>query len=329
MSTNKKRIMVSDSMSAAGWEILASRDDVEGVKFPYMIGRDEFQALLRAQNGVHGMILGMTRIADAELDAAQGLQVIARTGVGYDAIDVPALSKRRIPLMVVGTANSPSVAEQAMFMMLQLVKRGAELDALCKGGNWAQRLTYLPGDLFEKIVLIIGFGRIGTRTAKRCQAMDMRVLVHDPYVPAATISAAGCEPVTDLDAAVAQADFITLHCPKTQETTGLFDTARIARMKKTAFLVNTARGGLVDEAALHAALTSGVIAGAGLDVLDREPPDPANPLLKLPNVIISPHIAGVTKEAAARMAVQAVRNVLSVFDGAPVRDNVVNPEIYG
>jgi D-3-phosphoglycerate dehydrogenase len=184
-------------------------------------------------------------------------------------------------------------------------------------------------DLYGKTVLVVGFGRIGTRSAKRCQAMEMNVLVYDPYVAAETIKQAGCEPVSDLDAAVTRADFITIHCPKTPETVGLFDAKRLARMKPTAYIVNTARGGIIDEPALHAALTSGKIAGAGLDVLAKEPPDNDNPLLKLPNVIKAPHMAGVTAESMDRMAVQAAQNVLSVFDGQPNRDNTVNREIYG
>jgi D-3-phosphoglycerate dehydrogenase len=253
--------------------------------------------------------------------------VVSRIGVGYDTVDVPALTRHKVPLMIAGTANSPSVAEQAMHFMFALAKRGAELNAMVKANRWADRFKTLPVDLINKTLLIVGFGRIGTRVAKRCLAMEMAVLVYDPYVNAAAIRAAGCEPVADLDAALPRADFVTIHCPKTDETVGMFDTARLQRMKPTAYLVNTARGGIVDEKDLHAALTSGVIAAAGIDVLDREPPDPDNPLLKLANIITAPHMAGVTVESIDRMAVQAVRNVLSVFDGAPIVENVINPEV--
>jgi D-3-phosphoglycerate dehydrogenase len=200
---------------------------------------------------------------------------------------------------------------------------------MVQANRWAERMTALPTDLIGKTLLIVGFGRIGTRVAKRCLAMEMNVLVYDPYVTAESIRAAGCAPVADLDAAVARADFVTIHCPKTPETIGMFDAARLKRMKPTAYLVNTARGGIVDEAALHAALTGGVIAAAGLDVLDREPPDPDNPLLKLANVIAAPHMAGVTRESMDRMAIQAARNVLSVFDGRPIVENIINPEVLG
>jgi len=269
------------------------------------------------------------RFGEAELAEAPRLQVVARIGVGYDSVDVPALTKRGIPLMVVGIANSPSVAEQAIFFMMTLARRGAHFDALVKEGRWPERLKVKPVDLLGKTALIVGFGRIGTRTAKRCLAMEMTVLVYDPYVPAESVRAAGYEPVGDLDAAVAHADFVSIHCPKTPETLGMFDAARLRRMKPTAYLVNTARGGIIEETALHAALSEGRLAGAGLDVFALEPTPTDNPLLKLPNVVTAPHMAGVTVEAVARMALAAVRNILSVFDGQPIRENVINQEVLG
>ena len=156
----------------------------------------------------------------------------------------------------------------------------------------------------------------------------MTVIVYDPYLAAETMRAAGCEPVSDLDAALPRADFVTIHCPRSAETIGMFGAARLQRMKKTAYLVNTARGGIVDEGALHAALTAGTIAGAGIDVFDPEPPPPDHPLLQLANLVTSPHMAGVTRESIDRMAAQAAYNVLSVFDGKPIRENAVNPEVF-
>ncbi|HRD76796.1 MAG TPA: NAD(P)-dependent oxidoreductase, partial [Hyphomicrobiaceae bacterium] len=169
--------------------------------------------------------------------------------------------------------------------------------------------------------------RIGTRTAKRAAAMEMTVQIYDPYVKPEVIKAAGYEPVKDLDAALPRADFVSIHCPKNAETKGMFDGKRLALLKPTAYLVNTARGGLIDEIALHKALTTGKLAGAGLDVFDSEPVKPDNPLLKLDNVITAPHMAGVTLESVDRMGQQAARNVLSVFDRAIIRENVVNQEI--
>lgn len=329
MATNKKKILVTESFSAKGRALLNERDDVEMVEFPNMISAKDFDAMLKAQAPVHGVALGATRFGEAELEASGGIKVVTRIGVGFDAVDVPALSRRKVPLMVAGTANSPSVAEHALFMMLTLAKRANELHSLVKNGTWAQRLGVLPFDLFGKTVLIVGFGRIGTRTAKRCLAMEMQVLVYDPYKPADDIRAAGCEPVADLDAALPRADFVSLHCPKTAETVGLVNAARLKLMKPTAYLINTARGGIVDEKALYEALVSKRLAGAGLDVFAQEPPSVEHPLFGLPNVITAPHVAGVTREAVDRMSEQTARNLLSALDGAPIRENVINQDVLG
>lgn len=329
MATNKKKVLVTESFSAKGRALLNERDDVEMVEFPNMISAADFEAMLKAQAPVHGVALGATRFGEAELKASDDIKVVTRIGVGYDAVDVPALSRRKVPLMVAGTANSPSVAEHALFMMLTLAKRANDMHALVKNGTWAQRLGMLPFDLFGKTLLIVGFGRIGTRTAKRCLAMDMQVLVYDPYKPADAIRAAGCEPVADLDAALPRADFVSIHCPKTPETVGLFNAARLKLMKPTAYLINTARGGLVDEKALYEALVGRKLAGAGLDVFAQEPPSVDHPLLGMPNVITAPHVAGVTREAVDRMSEQTARNLLSALDGAPIRENVINQDVLG
>jgi D-3-phosphoglycerate dehydrogenase len=327
--TNKKRLFVSSFLGAGGRNVLSEREDVETIFFPGASSTDDLNALLRAQGDVNGIIVGLTRIGEASIEASSALDVVARIGVGFDTVDVAALTRHGIPLMTVGIANSTSVAEQALFFMMTLAKRGAHFDAMVKESRWKERLDLMPVDLAGKTVVIIGFGRIGTRIARRCVAMEMTALVYDPYVAAEAIRAAGCEPVSDLEAALPRADFVTIHCPRAPETVGMFNAARLARLKPTTYLVNTARGGIVDEAALHAALTGGVIAGAALDVFDKEPPDADHPLLKLPNVIVAPHMAGVTRESIERMAIQAARNVLSVFDGRPLRENAVNPEVFG
>jgi D-3-phosphoglycerate dehydrogenase len=327
MTTNKKKLLITESMSQQGWALFRERGDIETVEFSNLISAADFTKLLQAHAPVHGVALGATAFGENELTDSKDMKVVARIGVGYDAVDVPALSKRDVPLMVAGTANSPSVAEQAVFMMLTLAKRAVELHALVKDGKWGTRLAVLPFDLFGKTLLIVGFGRIGTRTAKRCLAMEMNVLVYDPYKSPDEIKAAGCEPVTDLDAALPRADFVSLHCPKTKETNGLMDAAKLARMKPTSYLVNTARGGIVVESALYDALVAKKLGGAGLDVFEQEPPPIGHKLFDLPNVIIAPHVAGVTREALNRMGEQTAKNMLSVLDGEPIRINVINQEV--
>jgi D-3-phosphoglycerate dehydrogenase len=327
MATQKKKLLLPSTMKRAGWEVVAARADVEAVAFDMSIAPQEFHRLLADADGV---ALSLTPFGEPEVRAAARLQVVARHGVGYDLVDVPALTRQRIPLLVAGTANSPSVAEQALHFMLVLAKRSAALDAMVRERRWGQRLLdTLPIDLVGKTLLVVGFGRIGTRVSKACLALGMTVRVYDPYVPAAAIAAAGCIAEADLDIALAQADFVTIHCPRTPETTAMFGAQRLARMKPTAYLINTARGGIIDEVALHAALTEGVIRGAGLDVFEREPPHEDNPLLGLPNVIVAPHMAGVTQESTDRTAVVVAENLLSVLDGKPKLENVVNPEVFG
>ena len=329
MTTNKKKIFITESFSQSGRALLRERDDLDLVEFSNMISAKDFEAKLKEHAPVHGVALGATAFGEAELEASLDMKVVTRIGVGFDAVDVPALSRRKVPLMVAGTANSPSVAEQALFMMLTLAKRAVEMHSIVKGNNWAARLGMLPYDLFGKTVLIVGFGRIGTRTAKRCLAMEMNVLIYDPYKSAAEIKAADCEPVSDLDAVLPRADFVSIHCPKNPETIGMFNAARLKRLKPKVYLINTARGGIVVEAALYDALVSGKLAGAGLDVFEQEPPPKGHSLFELPNVIMAPHMAGVTREAVDRMSEQTARNLLSALDGEPIRQNVINQDVLG
>jgi len=322
MTMSKKKLLLPETMARTGWEFARSRADVDAIPFSPTAPNPEFRRLLHDAEGV---ALTSTPLRAADIEAAPRLRAVGRIGVGYDAVDVEALTGRGIPLMTCGTDNSPTVAEYALFMMLSLAK-GATMDALPRAGRWAERYNFLPTELLGKTLLIIGFGRIGTRIAKRCLAMDMAVEVYDPYVPAEAVRAAGCKPVADLDAALPRADFVTVHCPKTSETTNLFNAARLARLKSSARLINTARGGIVDETALHAALASGKLAGAGIDVFSPEPPLTDNPLFTLKNVIVAPHMAGNSRESLDRKAVTVVRNLLSVLDGAPRMEYVVNPE---
>ena len=324
MAANRKKLLLPSAMSQAGWNVARAREDVETMGFEDLIPEADFRALLADTDAV---LLWGRPFRAADIAAAPGLQAVSRIGVGYDAVEVPALTARRIPLFIAGTANSVTVAEHAVYFMMHLAKRGFDQHAIVREGRWREKMSAPIVDLFGKTLLIIGFGKIGTRVAARCLAMEMTVLVHDPYVQEDAIRARGCIPAPDLDAALGRADFVTIHCPKTPQTLGMINAARLACMKKTAFLVNTARGGIIDEPALTAALTSGALAGAGLDVFVHEPIEPENRLPHLHNVITAPHMAGVTLESLDRMAVTAVQNALSMLDGRPNTENVVNKEV--
>ena len=325
MPSNKRRVMLPHTMGREGIEVIRSRDDIETIIYPTGISQAE---LLPQLADIAGIALSGTPFRQTEIDASPAMQAVARIGVGYDAVEVPALTARRVPLLTAGTANSTSVAEQAFHLIIALAKKHRAMHAMVTDYKWHDRHGVPPMELSGKEILIVGFGRIGTRTARRCAAFDMTVVIHDPYIKQDSIRSAGYRIADDLDAALPTADIVCIHCPKTPETVRLFNVARIGLMKKGAFIVNTARGGIIDEPALFKALTSGHLAGAGLDVFEQEPTPADNPLLGLESVISSPHMAGVTVEAIAAMAVATANNILSVLDGSPNRENTINPEVY-
>jgi D-3-phosphoglycerate dehydrogenase len=328
MSTgkNRKKVLIVGWMPQAGIEVLKKRDDVDYEVLPIAEVAGSYHSKLRE---AHAVTLGGTPYRQAELDVSPVMEVVARLGVGFDQVEVPALSKRKIPLMTTGIANSVSVAEHAMYMLLASARLTRKMDRFVRENAWGQRLSDLPVDLAGKSILVVGMGRIGSRTVKRCVAFDMDTYVLDPNISAADIEKAGARKVTDLKAILPKVDFVSIHCPKSPETINMFNAETIGLMKPDAFLVNTARGGIINEEALYTALTTGKLRGAGLDVLEREPPDAAHKLFALDNVIFSPHMAGVTREANDRMAIAVMENILSVFDGRPIVAHCVNKEIYG
>ena len=261
------------------------------------------------------------------IDAGRGLAIISRHGVGYDAVDIGAAAERSIPVTITPLANSVSVAEHAMFMLLALAKSARENDTAVREGRFeSARTSMKPLDLAGRNLLIIGFGRTGSRVAPRALGFGMHVHAYDPYVDRAVMEAAGCTAVDDVHAVLPEMDAVTVHTPLNDETRGIIGAKELASMKRTAFVVNTARGGVVAEDALIAALEGQRIGGAGLDVFEAEPapPRPDHPLLAFDNVIVSPHCAGVTVESSMRMAEYAVRNVLDCFDGRLDPEVVVN-----
>jgi len=274
-----------------------------------------------------GLIVRGTPVDEALLAKAGRLRVVCRHGVGYDLVDVPALSKRSIALMITPEANAASVAEHALMMMLSLARNVVPVSAAVRRGEWRVRGQSGTFELGGRKVLVVGFGRIGTRVARLCAAFGMRVAVHDPFIPAGTIRGAGYEAVVDRDAGLAEADIVTVHVPANDQTRGMVNAAFLARMKPGAAFVNTARGTLVDEAALEAALRSGHLAAAGLDVLRVEPMVQGHSMLDLDNLIVTPHVAASTAEGLRRMAWDSAGNVMDFLAGRPDRDAVVNGEV--
>jgi D-3-phosphoglycerate dehydrogenase len=262
------------------------------------------------------------------IERAGRLKVVSRHGVGYDNIDVEALSRRGIPLAIAADANATAVAEHTLFFMLALAKQALRYDRATREGGWAVRNSLDAVDLMGRRVLVMGFGRIGREVARRCAAFGMAVMVYDPYVQANLIEAEGAfRSVPDFQAVLPETDVLTVHMPLGEGSRGLIGARELAALPDHAFVINAARGGIVDEAALHDALTTGKIAGAGLDVFDQEPPPSDHPLFALDNVILSPHSAGLSKEAAIRMAISTAKNVLAGIDGKLDPWMVVNREV--
>ena len=261
-----------------------------------------------------GLVIRTQPLTAATIAMGTRLKIVSRHGVGYDAVDVAALTARRIPLCIVGDVNSVSVAEHAMMLILAAVKRLVVSDnAVRDPAQWEWRNRLESGEVSGKRLLIVGFGRAGRHLARMAAGFDMVISAHDPYLAENSWPAGLVRNAPDLLAALADADIVSLHVPKGDRP--LIGAAELAVMKRSAVLVNTARGGVVDEAALALALRSGQIGAAGLDVFETEPPLADNPLAQLRQLVLTPHIAGLTQESAARMAVASVQNVLDFFAG--------------
>jgi D-3-phosphoglycerate dehydrogenase len=316
-------IVVADPIHADGIERLATAPDVT-LDHP---GTANGEALADRLRHADGLIVRGTPVDEALLAKAERLRVVCRHGVGYDLIDVPALTRRGIALMITPEANAASVAEHALMLMLNLARNVGPVSAAVRRGEWRVRGQSSTFELGGRRVLVLGFGRIGTRVARLCAAFGMQVMVHDPYLPAGTIRGAGYEAVKDRDAGLARADIVTLHVPANAETRGMVNAAFLSRMKPGAVLVNTARGTLVDEAALEAALRSGRLGAAGLDVLRVEPMVQGLSMLELDNLVVTPHVAASTAEGLQRMAWDAAGNVLDFLAGRVDHDAVVNGEV--
>jgi D-3-phosphoglycerate dehydrogenase len=285
------------------------------------------ETIAAAMPKADAVIVRATPINRAFLAHATSLRIVARHGVGYDAVDVPALTERGIPLTVTPDANATSVAEHAMMLLLNIARQTRFYDAATRDLRWSSPPVPATFDLAGRTLLVMGFGRIGGRVARLATAFGMKVLVRDPFIPQNTIKGAGFIPVKDLQAGLAEADVVTIHLPSNEKTRGSVNGEFLASMKRGAVLVNTARGTLVDEKALAGALTSGHLAAAGLDVFWEEPASPDNPLLKLPNVICTPHTAAATDQSLRRMALSCAESILQVFDGKLDPDVVINQEV--
>ncbi|MBA4489392.1 hydroxyacid dehydrogenase [Paracoccus sp. S1E-3] len=273
-----------------------------------------------------GILVRMGRIDERIFEAAPQLRVISKHGVGVDNIDVDAASARNIPVIVASGANAVSVAEHAIALLFAVAKQIVPLDRSLREGRW-EKPGFQGRELAGSTLGLIAFGAIARQTARYAKGLGMTVLAHDPFARDEVFAAEGVTRAPDLDAMLAASDIVSLHSPLTPQTRNLINAERLALMRPGAIIVNTARGGLIDEDALLAALRAGHIAGAGLDSFAKEPADPDHPFWTEMRIVATPHIGGVTSAANLRVGVEAAQGIVDVLAGAPVpQTRIINHE---
>ena len=311
-------LLVAGQLHPAGMALLESAREVT-YDYVEKVSEESYAPFI---DKADALVIRTQPLSAATVAKAGRLQIVSRHGVGYDAVDVAALNARGISLCVVGDVNSISVAEHAMMLILAATKRVIRADRSIREANWGWRNKLEAGDVAHKRLLILGYGRAGRRLARLADAFEMEIRAFDPFLLKGTWPQGPATPVKTLEEGLAWADVISVNMPKVGPP--LLGEAEFAVVKPGVVIVNTARGGIVDEAALASALTDGRVAAAGLDVFDNEPPARDHPLLAFDQVVLTPHIAGLTLQAAERMAVASVQNVLDFFAGHLDPDLIVN-----
>ena len=243
------------------------------------------------------------------------LKVISRHGVGYDNVDLNYIKKNNISLLITATANAVAVAEHVICMMLSISKNVNTYDNEVRYGNFKKNSSKIETlELFNKEILILGFGRIGRSLIKRCRGFDMKVKVFDPFVSNDIIEKSEGIKIDNLDDGLKTCDFLSLHVPLTEKTKNMIDYSKLKKMKKNVIIINTSRGGIINEIDLDKAINDEIIFGAGLDVFEKEPVDINNPLLKNKKVLLSPHSATFTNECKSRMSLETTKNIIDFFE---------------
>lgn len=315
------RILVSDSLSEEGIQILKDA----GFEVVYKPGLS-VEELKKEIADVDGLIIRSgTKVTKEILESAKRLKVIGRAGTGLDNVDIATANEKGIVVMNVPGGNTLSAAEHTLALLFSLARKIPQANASVKEGKW-ERKKFMGVELNGKILGVIGLGRIGSIVAERALCMKMKVIAYDPFVTPDFASKKGIELVS-LEELLSRADFITIHTPLTKETYHLLNRDTLSKVKKGSYIINCARGGIIDESALYEALVSGHIAGAALDVFEKEPPDPDNPLLKLDNVIVTPHLGASTVEAQKVVAIEIAKQVVDYLLYGIVRNAVNVPSI--
>ncbi|MFN8565261.1 MAG: hydroxyacid dehydrogenase [Anaerolineae bacterium] len=314
-------VLVPDNVHPSALDVLNNAEGLQ-ITAPGQMKRDELLAALPTADAL--IIRSASKIDAEALAAATKLRMIARAGVGVDNVDIPVATQRGIVVMNTPDGNTVSTAEMTFGLMLALARNIPQAHASLASGKW-DRKSFGGVELRGKTLGVVGFGRIGRAVAKRALAFEMTVLAYDPYIPADVAADLGVE-LVDLDTIYKNADFISLHAVLTDETRDMVNTTTIARMKDGVRIVDAARGALINEADLAEAIKSGKVAGAALDVYPTEPPPADDPLIGLPNVIHTPHLAASTEDAQIVVAVDAAKLVVDALLNGKYA-NVVNPDV--
>ncbi len=316
------RVLIADKLETAGLELLA-REGLEVDNRPGLKGA-ELQAALQAADAV--ICRSQPKITAEMLEHPGKLKCIARAGVGVDTIDVPAATRRGVVVMNTPSGNTVSAAEHTVALMMALARNIPAADAKMKAGGW-DRNTFVGTQLAGKTLGVVGLGRIGQEVARRAAGLDMKVMGFDPFVSSARVAELGLIPAANLDALLPEVDFLTLHIPLTPETKHLINARRLGRMKKSARILNVARGGIIDEQALADALKAGTIAGAAVDVFAVEPTPADQPLRGAPNCVLTPHLGASTAEAQENVALEAAQLVADYLLRGQVANAVNMPSV--
>jgi len=317
------RVLVSDSLAPQGMEVL--RRYAPRIQFDSKTGLKpaELAAVIGPYDAL--VIRSSTKVTSEIIDSAKSLKVIGRAGVGVDNVDLEAATRRGIVVMNSPSGNSVTTAEHAITMMMALARHIPAADASLRAGRW-ERNKFTGTEVCNKTLGVIGLGNIGRIVADRAIGLKMKVLGFDPFFTAEAAARVGVE-LASLEQIFERADFITVHTPLTDDTRGMIGAAAFAKMKKGVRIINCARGGIVDEAALAEALGSGKVAGAALDVFVEEPPPADHPLLKLGNVIVTPHLGAATNEAQVQVAVDIAQQIVDFLLGGVARHAVNIPAL--
>jgi D-3-phosphoglycerate dehydrogenase / 2-oxoglutarate reductase len=310
------KVLVADEMSKAAVELMSKA----GLKVDVNTGLPPEQ-LAEIIGQYHGLaVRSATKVTPAIFARASSLKIVGRAGVGVDNIDVKTATEKKVQVINTPSGNAIAAGELAIAYVFALARKIPQASASTKKGEWEKK-KWMGVEVTGKTLGVVGFGNIGRQVAERGVGVKMKVLAHDPVLPAGTTPPPGVDLVT-LDDLISRSDFISLHLPLIPTTKNLFDAGALARMKKGAFLINCARGGIVDENALYQSLKSGHLGGAALDVFEKEPCGPL-PLFELENVLASPHIGASTKEAQEKVAVELAEVFVEFFKSGSVR-NAVN-----